>query len=97
MRYQTDGENGFDTLRARYDAAFAMWCRARQQLERGQAEGSAEQQVRELRLRVDQCHRAYLKARDELATCLLDRMGRRIAGFYWGFECYAEQRERIAC
>jgi len=97
MRSQTNRENRFAALRARYDSAFAVLCHATRELDRCKNEGATEQQLRDLRRAVELSQRAYTHARNELATCLLDRLGLRIAGFYWGFEYYRERQERIAC
>ena len=75
MPRQTDHNNRYTSLRAGYDAAFRMLCRARKEYEtRARVVG---EDVRCLRADVDLAQIAFIRARNELAFCLLERRARR--------------------
>src|SRR5438552_7266088 len=71
---ETVRDNRFTSLRATYDAAFAMLCHARKQLDLSGSEGMVEEDVRSLQRNLDVSQSAFTRARNDLAMYLLERV-----------------------
>lgn len=77
MPGQTVRNNRFASLRASYDAAFAVLCQARKELEMRCEDNVMEEVVLRLQKHVDLSQAALTRARNDLAMYLLERRDAR--------------------